>query len=92
MGTFHEDTHELHGITVVVETGGRKTYIGRCHDMDDERVTLLDVDEHVEGQNDASKADFIARAARVGVWPKHAHLVVPMADVTAVRRLGDLAG
>lgn len=89
---FHEERHELHGMTVVVETEGRKTYIGRCHDMDDDNVTLLDVGEHDEGEDEVTKEQFIEQAARVGIWPKHKHLVVPRAEVASVRRLGDLAG
>ena len=38
MGTFHDDMGELHGITVVVDTNGSMVYIGRCHEMDDERI------------------------------------------------------
>ncbi len=88
---FHEDRHELHGITVVVEMQGPLTYIGRCHDMDDQKVVLLDVDQHEDGDDGESKDDFIARAARVGVWVKHKQLILPRAQVVAVTRLGDLS-
>ena len=50
MGTFHEHTHELHGITVVVDTDGPEIYVGRCHDMDERRVILHDVDVHRDGR------------------------------------------
>ncbi len=90
MAIFHEERHELHGMTVVVETEGPRTYIGRCHDMDDDKVVLLDVDEHDEGRDEASKREFIQKAAQVGVWVKHKHLVVPRTDVTAVTLLGDM--
>jgi hypothetical protein len=90
MATFHENPHELHGITVVVETEGPLTYIGRCHDMDDEKVVLKDVDEHDEGRDEATKQEFISKAAQIGVWAKHKHLVLPRAEVKTVRRLGDV--
>ncbi len=91
MTIFHEDRHELHGITVVVETVGPLTYIGRCHEIDDENVVLIDVDVHEDGPDGRSKDEFIQKAARVGVWTKHKHLVVPVAEVTSVRRLGEIA-
>ena len=46
MGTFHQNKSELHGITVVVDTDGPEIFVGRCDDMDDERVILLDVIYH----------------------------------------------
>jgi len=90
MGTFHHDKHELHGITVVVDTDGPEVYVGRCDDMDDQRVILLDVDVHQDGEGGRSKEDYVKRAALYGVFKKHNHLVVERARVTSVRRLGDL--
>ena len=90
MGTFHHDKSELHGITVVVDTRGPKVLVGRCDDMDDEQVILLDVDVHEEGQNGRTKAQYIERAAKFGVWKKHDRVVVPRADVVSVRRLGEV--
>ncbi len=91
MATFHEDRHELHGITVVVETDGPLTYIGRCHDIDDEKVVLVDVDEHDEGRDEQTKEEFINKAARVGIWVKHKQLVIPRAEVASVRPLGEIS-
>lgn len=88
MGTFHHDKSELHGITVVVDTNGPKVYVGRCDDMDDEKVILLDVDIHEDGQNGRSKQQYVERAAKFGVWKKHERVIVPRAEVASVRRLG----
>lgn len=92
MGTFHEDLGALHGITVVVDTPGAKVYIGRCHEMTDDGVLLLDVDTHEDGADGRSKADYIRRAAKVGVWSKHKRLTVPRAEIVSVRRLGEFTG
>ena len=89
MGTFHDDLGELHGITVVVDTPGPKVYIGRCHEMTPDGILLLDVDAHEDGADGRSKADYISRAAKVGVWSKHKRLVVPEAEIASVRRLGE---
>jgi hypothetical protein len=88
MGTFHDDLGELHGMTVVVDTPGTKVYIGRCHEMTGEQVVLEDVDVHDEAVNGQSKAEYVQKAAKVGVWSKHPRLVVPMAEVSSVKRLG----
>lgn len=90
MGTFHHDKSELHGITVVVDTSGPEIYVGRCDDMDDERVILLDVDVHRDGEDGKSKDEYVTRAARFGVWARHARLVLDRRDVTSVRRLGEI--
>jgi hypothetical protein len=91
VGTFHQDKHALHGITVVVDTTGPRVFIGRCDDMDDRGVILLDADEHQDGAGGRSKQDYIAQAAQYGVWKKHDRIVVPRAEVASVTRLGDVA-
>ncbi|NIR43816.1 MAG: hypothetical protein GWN99_07650 [Gemmatimonadetes bacterium] len=90
MGTFHQDKGELHGITVVVDMEGDRVYVGRCWEMNDREVVLLDADEHADGEDGRSKEEFIRRAAEVGVWKKHDRVVLPAADVASVTRLGDV--
>ena len=90
MGTFHDDKHALHGITVVVDTVGPEVFIGRCDDMDDEQILLVDVDVHRDGDDGASKAAYVERAASFGFWKKHDRVRIERRAVTSVRRLGDL--
>jgi hypothetical protein len=97
VGTFHQDKGELHGITVVVDTDGPEVFVGRCHEVTPAGVVLLDVDVHSAetgaGGDDrrASKAEWVRRAARFGVWGKHRQLVVPRERVASIRRLADVA-
>ena len=91
MGTFHHGKHELHGITVAVDTDGPELYVGRCHDLDAERVILLDVDVHCEGEGGRSKDEYLRRAAVYGVFKKHDSVVLDRRRVTSVRRLADVA-
>jgi len=91
MGTFHDHKHALHGITVVVETDGDETLVGRCDDMDDTRVILLDADVHRPSDDGPTKDDYLRRAAQLGIWPKHRRLVISRANVLSVRRLGELS-
>lgn len=91
MGTFHQGKSELHGITVVVETTGPETYVGRCDDEDEEVVVLLDADVHRSGEDAGSREDYLERAARLGIWPRHPRVVIPRQRVTSLRRLGEIA-
>ena len=91
MGTFHDDKGELHGITVVVDTDGAQVFVGRCDEVTDEGVILLDADVHEEGEGTASKEEYIKRAAMVGVFKKHDRILVPKAHVVSIRRLGEIA-
>jgi hypothetical protein len=87
MGTFHQGKHALHGITVVVDTAGPEVWVGRCDDVLEDRVILHDADLHREGDGAPSKAEWVARAADYGVWPRHPRVVLPRDRVTAIRPL-----
>lgn len=88
MGTFHDTTDPLHGMTVVATVGDR-VYVGRCHERTPESVVLIDADEHVEGQDGRSNAEYLSRAARFGVWSRHDRLVLPADGVEALAPLAD---
>lgn len=88
---FHPGHAELHGITVVVETRGPQTFVGR-YDREDERgVHLLDVGVHDERAAGLSKADYLGRTTKFGVRSDHKHLVVPSDEIAQISRLVDLA-
>jgi hypothetical protein len=91
MGTFHDNLGDLHGITVVVQTTGPTVYVGRCHEANDEKVVILDADEHVEGRDEPTREHYLQRAARWGVFKKHDHLVLPREQVESITPLGQLA-
>lgn len=88
MGTFHSGKGELHGITVVVDTIGPKVYIGRCWEIDERQIVLVDVDEHDDGEGGRSKDDFIRQAAKAGVWKKHDRIALLRSQVGTITPLG----
>ncbi|MFN0059300.1 MAG: hypothetical protein ACKVX7_12670 [Planctomycetota bacterium] len=88
MGTFHDHLGELHGITIVVYTTGATVYVGRCHEANDQHVVLLDADRHVEGTDAGTRADYLTRAAQMGVWKKYDRLTLPRGEVKSIVRLG----
>ena len=79
-----------HGITVVVDTDGPEIFVGRCDDVDDRRVILLDAASHLEVEGGKSKEEYVERAAIYGIWAEHKHLVLDRSGVTSIRRLGEL--
>jgi hypothetical protein len=88
---FHPGHAELHGITVVVETRGPRTYVGRFDTEDARGVHLLDVGVHDDGP-ELSREDYIRKSAKFGVRSEHKHLVVPTGEVARITRLGERIG
>jgi hypothetical protein len=86
----HPDHHDLHGFTIAVDTGS-ELYVGRCHDMDDARIQLVDVDVHAYGNNRESRRQYLERVARFGHWKKHDRMVLPRAKVVWFEKLGTIA-
>ncbi len=76
---FHPGHHPLHGVTVVLETRGPRTYVGRFDLEDEGGVNLLDVGVHDARASDQSKGEYLRRTAKFGVRPERKHLVVPRA-------------
>ena len=87
---FHPGHADLHGMTVVVETHGTRTYVGRYDSQDDRGVHLLDVGVHDESLGDLSKADYLRKTARFGIRSEMKHLVLPSDEIANIIRLSDL--
>jgi hypothetical protein len=88
---FHPGHAELHGITVVVETHGSRTYVGRYDSEDERGLHMLDVGVH-EPNAEVSKDEYIRKSAKFGIRSEHKHIVVPVDQVARITRLGDLVG
>lgn len=87
---FHPGHHELHGVTVVLETHGLTTYLGRFDTQDESGVHLLDVGVHQATPEGQSKEEYIRRSARFGIRPEQKRVVVPLAEVASIMRLADI--
>ena len=86
---FHPGHSELHWITVVVETNGPLTYVGRYDSEDERGVHMLDVGVH-DGAAGNSKDEYVSKSARFGIRTIHKHLVVPAEQVVRITRLGSM--
>jgi len=88
MGTFHDTADPLHGITVVAESGDT-VYVGRCHARENGTIVMLDVDQHAEGEDGKTNAEYLDRAAKFGVWKKHEQLVLVADEVQSLVPLSE---
>ncbi len=85
---FHPGHSALHGMTVVVETAGAATYVGRYDREDSAGVHLLDVGVH-DVESDIAKEEYIKRSSRFGVRGEHRHVVIPADKVARITQLGN---
>jgi fructose-specific phosphotransferase system component IIB len=86
---FHPGHAELHGITVVVETQGSRTYIGRYDSEDEQGLHLLDVAIH-DADGEITKEEYIRKSAKFGVRSQQPHVLVPANHVYRITRLGEV--
>ena len=84
---FHPGHSELHGITVVLETNGSLTYVGRYDHEDDSGVHLLNVGVH-DPRSGVAKQDYVERSSKFGVRSEHPHIAVPREQVVRITQLG----
>lgn len=75
-------------MTVVVETVGPLTYVGRFDTEDESGVHLINVGVHDAAEG--SREDYVRRSARFGVRTDRKHLVVPRAEVSRITPLGEV--
>lgn len=75
-------------MTVVVETVGPLTYVGRFDTEDESGVHLINVGVHDAAEG--SREDYVRRSARFGVRTDRKHLVVPRAEVARITPLGEV--
>jgi len=79
----------LHGLTVVIDTPGPRLYIGRFDVEDDRGILLRDVDV-CDLDGDTSKADYMAKSAKFGVFKNTDMVRVPRAEVVSMCRLSEI--
>ena len=86
---FHPGHAELHGVTVVVETHGARTYVGRYDSEDEAGVHLLDVGMHEEPTG-ISRDEYLRKTGKFGIRIDHRHLLIPRREVVRITRLAEL--
>lgn len=87
---LHPGHHELHGITVVVETLGPVTYVARFDTADESGVHLLNVAVHDRGAAGPPLDEFLARTRKFGVKAEKKYLLLPTDQIRRILKLSDL--
>jgi hypothetical protein len=85
---LHTDRHELHGITVVVDTRAAATYLGRFDSQDERGVHLLDVSVFDPAQG--TREDYLRRSVKFGIRVDRPGLTIAPSDVARITPLGQL--
>ena len=88
---FHPGHQPLHGITVVVETHGDLTVIGRFDTQDGQGVHILDAAIYEPAASGLSKTDYIRKCAKFGVPQDRKHLVLPVPEIARITPLGEFS-
>ena len=85
---LHTDRHELHGVTVVLDTRGDATYIGRFDSQDEHGVHLFAVG--VFDPATGTREAYLRRSVQFGIRVDRPELTVATSEVTQVTPLGQL--
>lgn len=85
---LHTDRHELHGITVVLDTQDAGTYVGRFDSQDELGVHLLDVG--VFDPSQGTRDDYLRRSVKFGIRVDRPRLTIAPSEVARIAPLGEL--
>lgn len=84
---FHPGHEELHGVTVVVESTGGTTWVGRYHEQTDRGVFMHDVAIHDPTTATLPREAWLERLITFGIKVDAKHLVIPTAEAGRITRL-----
>jgi hypothetical protein len=85
---LHTDRHELHGITVVLDTVGDATYVGRFDSQDERGVHLLDVG--VFDPATGTREAYLRRSVQFGIRVDRPTITLAPSEVARVTPLGQV--
>jgi hypothetical protein len=85
---LHQDRHELHGITVVLDTRSAGTYVGRFDSQDERGVHLFDVGVFDPAQG--TRDEYVRRSVKFGIRVDRPGLTIESAEVARITPLGEI--
>ena len=91
MGTFHDNLGAFHGITIAVYFKDNRMAIGRCHEANDQQITMHDVDIHDPSESAIPQDQWLAQASKWGIFPKHKNANFPSSEVDRFLKLAPKA-
>ena len=83
---FHPGHHELHGITVALETDTR-LWVGRFDSVTPKGVLLHDAGCYEAGVTEGTREDYLRKTLKFGVRATAKNVLIPEGEVRGMRRL-----
>lgn len=83
---FHPGHHDLHGITVVLETEG-SLWVGRFDSVTPKGVLLHDAGCYEDGVTEGTREDYLQKTLKYGVRATARNVVIPETAVKGIRQL-----
>ena len=86
---FHPGHHDLHGITVVLETN-TGLWVGRFDSVTPKGVLLHDAGCYEDGVTAGTREEYLRTTLKFGVRATVKNKLIPEQDVRAIRPLAEL--
>jgi len=83
---FHPGHHELHGVTVVLETA-TGLWVGRFDSVTPKGVLLRDAGFFEDGVTGGTREEYLQKTLKFGVRATEKNALIPESAVRALRRL-----
>ena len=87
---FHPGHHDLHGITVVLETDA-ELWVGRFDSVTPKGVLLHDAGCYEDGVTQGTREEYLRKTLKFGVRATVKNKVIPEGEVRGMRQLAELA-
>lgn len=88
---FHPGHHELHGVTVVLETD-TALWVGRFDSVTPNGVLLHDAGCHEDGLSPGTREEYLQQTLKFGVRSSTRNTLIPEGEVRGMRPLAEIAG
>lgn len=88
---FHPGHHELHGVTVVLETP-TALWVGRFDSVTPKGVLLHDAGCYEDGVTEGTREDYLRKTLQFGVRATAKQTLIPEGEVRGMRQLAEVAG
>jgi hypothetical protein len=85
---FHPGHHDLHGITVVLETA-TALWVGRFDSITPKGVLLHDAGCFEEGVTPGTREEYLQKTLKFGVRATQKNALIPEPDVRRIQQLTD---
>ena len=87
---FHPGHHELHGVTVVLDTA-RALWVGRFDSVTQKGLLLHDAGCYQDGVTEGTREEYLRKTLQFGVRATQKNALIPEEEVRGLRQLAEVA-